>query len=32
MNFSNTSPACRRSRFLVEVVGSHTGSSGDVVG
>jgi hypothetical protein len=29
MNFSNTSPVCRRSRFLVNVVGSHTKSSGD---
>ena len=29
MNFSNTSPCCSRSRFLVKVVTSHTGSSGD---
>jgi hypothetical protein len=29
MNFVNTSPFCSRSRFLVKVVGSQTGSSGD---
>src|SRR5664280_834847 len=29
MNFVNTSPVCSRSRFLVKVVGSQTGSSGD---
>src|SRR5665647_3931422 len=28
MNFANTSPFCSRSRFLVKVVGSQTGSSG----
>src|SRR5882672_2215353 len=29
MNFVNTSPFCSRSRFLVKMVGSQTGSSGD---
>jgi hypothetical protein len=29
MNFVNTSPFCSRSRFLVKVVGSQTGSSGE---
>src|ERR1700688_3203388 len=29
MNFLNTSPFCSRSRFLVKVVGSQTGSSGE---
>ncbi len=29
MNFVNTSPFCSHSRFLVKVVGSQTGSSGD---
>src|SRR5258708_6203968 len=29
MNLANTSPFCSRSRFLVNTVGSHTGSSGE---
>ena len=29
MNLANTSPFCSRSRFLVKVVGSQTGSSGE---
>src|ERR1700758_350720 len=29
MNFANTSPFCSRSRFLVKLVGSQTGSSGE---
>jgi hypothetical protein len=29
MNFWNTSPCCRRSRFLLKVVASQTGSSGE---
>src|SRR2546429_8898181 len=29
MNLANTSPFCSRSRFFVNTVGSHTGSSGE---
>jgi hypothetical protein len=29
MNVANTSPFCSRSRFLVKLVGSQTGSSGE---